>query len=96
MLTDFGVAHMTGMETMTATGALVGSPAYMSPEQSRGHEVGPATDLWSLGTMLYEMVTGMVPFGGKDPVHGHRRHPARQVPPRLRRSSPPSDRTSRP
>jgi hypothetical protein len=67
VLTDFGIAHITGLESMTATGALVGSPAYMSPEQSRGHEVGPATDLWSVGTMLYEMVTGMVPFGGKDP-----------------------------
>ena len=84
VLTDFGIAHMTGMETMTATGALVGSPAYMSPEQSRGHEVGPATDLWSLGTMLYEMVTGLVPFGGKDPytviaaiLHGKFRAPSR-------------------
>jgi hypothetical protein len=67
VLTDFGVAHITGMETMTATGALVGSPAYMSPEQSRGHDVGPASDLWSLGAMLYEMVTGIVPFAGKDP-----------------------------
>jgi eukaryotic-like serine/threonine-protein kinase len=67
VLTDFGVAHITGMETMTATGALVGSPAYMSPEQSRGHEVSRASDLWSLGVMLYEMVTGIVPFSGKDP-----------------------------
>ncbi len=67
VLTDFGVAHMTGMETMTATGALVGSPAYMSPEQSRGHDVTPASDLWSLGAMLYELVTGVVPFAGKDP-----------------------------
>ena len=67
VLTDFGVAHITGMETMTATGALVGSPAYMSPEQSRGHDVSPATDLWSLGATLYEMVTGVVPFSGKDP-----------------------------
>jgi eukaryotic-like serine/threonine-protein kinase len=67
VLTDFGVAHITGMETMTATGAMVGSPAYMSPEQSRGQDVGPATDLWSLGAMLYEMVTGTVPFPGKDP-----------------------------
>jgi eukaryotic-like serine/threonine-protein kinase len=67
VLTDFGVAHITGMETMTATGALVGSPAYMSPEQSRGLEVSPASDLWSFGAMLYEMVTGVVPFSGKDP-----------------------------
>ncbi len=67
VLTDFGVAHITGMETMTATGALVGSPAYMSPEQSRGHDVSPASDIWSLGAMLYEMVTGIPPFAGKDP-----------------------------
>lgn len=67
VLTDFGVAHITGMETMTATGALVGSPAYMSPEQSRGHEVTPAADLWSFGVMLYELATGVVPFAGKDP-----------------------------
>lgn len=67
VLTDFGVAHITGMETMTATGALVGSPAYMSPEQSRGQDVTPAADLWSMGAMLYEMVTGVVPFAGKDP-----------------------------
>ena len=67
VLTDFGVAHITGMETMTATGALVGSPAYMSPEQSRGHEVTPASDLWALGAMMYELVTGVVPFSGKDP-----------------------------
>jgi len=67
VLTDFGIAHITGLESMTATGAMVGSPAYMSPEQARGHEVGPGTDIWSLGTMLYELATGTVPFPGKDP-----------------------------
>jgi eukaryotic-like serine/threonine-protein kinase len=67
VLTDFGVAHITGLESMTATGAMIGSPAYMSPEQSRGQDVDPATDLWSLGAMLYEMATGTVPFAGKDP-----------------------------
>ncbi len=86
VLTDFGVAHITGMETMTATGALVGSPAYMSPEQSRGHDVSPAADLWSLGAMLYEMVTGIVPFAGKDPftmiaaiLRGNFRRPSQVV-----------------
>jgi eukaryotic-like serine/threonine-protein kinase len=66
VVTDFGVAHITGMETMTATGALVGSPAFMSPEQARGHDVGPASDLWALGVLLYEMATGHLPFPGKD------------------------------
>jgi eukaryotic-like serine/threonine-protein kinase len=68
VLTDFGVAHVTGLETMTATGALVGSPAYMSPEQARGKEVEPASDLWALGVLLYQMSTGHPPFSGKDPL----------------------------
>jgi hypothetical protein len=68
VLTDFGVAHVTGLETMTATGALVGSPSYMSPEQGRGDDVGPASDLFSLGILLYEMATGHLPFTGRDPL----------------------------
>jgi tRNA A-37 threonylcarbamoyl transferase component Bud32 len=68
VLTDFGVAHVTGLETMTATGALVGSPAYMSPEQARGHDVGPASDIWALGVMLYQVATGHFPFQGRDPL----------------------------
>ena len=67
VITDFGVAHIRGLETMTASGALVGSPAYMSPEQARAHEVGPGTDIWALGVLLYEMATGCLPFPGKDP-----------------------------
>ena len=67
VITDFGVAHITGLETMTASGALVGSPAYMSPEQARAHEIGPGTDIWALGVLLYQMATGCLPFPGKDP-----------------------------
>jgi len=67
VITDFGVAHITGLETMTASGALVGSPAYMSPEQARAHDVGPGTDIWAVGVLLYEMATGCLPFPGKDP-----------------------------
>jgi tRNA A-37 threonylcarbamoyl transferase component Bud32 len=68
VLTDFGIAHVTGLETMTATGALVGSPSYMSPEQARGDDVVPASDLFSFGVLLYEMATGHLPFTGKDPL----------------------------
>jgi serine/threonine-protein kinase len=67
VITDFGVALITGLETMTASGALVGSPAYMSPEQAGAHEVGPGADIWALGVLLYEMATGCLPFPGKDP-----------------------------
>ena len=67
VITDFGVAHITGLETMTASGALVGSPAYMAPEQARAHEIGPGTDIWALGVLLYEMATSCLPFPGKDP-----------------------------
>ena len=66
VLTDFGVAHITGLETMTASGALVGSPAYMSPEQARGLDVGPAADIWGVGVLLYQMVSGTLPFPGKE------------------------------
>jgi eukaryotic-like serine/threonine-protein kinase len=61
-LTDFGTASLTGDPELTITGVVVGSPAYMAPEQIRGLEVGPPTDLWALGATLYFAVEGEPPF----------------------------------
>ena len=61
-LTDFGTASLTGDPELTVTGAVVGSPAFMAPEQIKGLEVGPATDLWALGATLYFAVEGEPPF----------------------------------
>lgn len=64
-LMDFGIARMTGSdERMTMTGAMVGSPLHMPPEVIEGKESGPAADVFSLGTILYWMVTGRMAFEG--------------------------------
>ncbi|HEX4404780.1 MAG TPA: serine/threonine-protein kinase [Polyangia bacterium] len=67
LLTDFGIARMTEDDTMTATGSILGSPSYMSPEQAKSGTIGPASDVFSLGATLYQMVVGRPPFAGKDP-----------------------------
>ena len=61
---DFGLAKLSDSTHLTRTGAAMGTPAYMSPEQATGGEVDLRTDLWSLAAILYEMVTGTRPFDG--------------------------------
>ncbi len=70
-LTDFGLAKQTdGMDSLTRTGAVLGTPNYMSPEQASGRmgPIGPASDVYSLGSVLYFATTGLPPFSAKGPI----------------------------
>jgi tRNA A-37 threonylcarbamoyl transferase component Bud32 len=69
-LTDFGIAKLLedGSTKFTATGGIVGTPTYMSPEQGQGRPVDQRSDIYSLGIMLYEMVAGKVPYEAETPL----------------------------
>jgi eukaryotic-like serine/threonine-protein kinase len=88
-LMDFGIAHVVDAETMTQTGSLLGSPAYMAPELIEGRKIDPRADIFSLGTLLYFGATGRLPFDGdnapqvlKRVLDGHFQDPE-QVDPRI-------------
>lgn len=65
---DFGIARATSSQTITHTGSVMGSVHYFSPEQARGSYIGEQSDIYSLGVVLYEMVTGKLPFSGDSPI----------------------------
>ncbi len=67
-ITDFGIARLTFQPNLTMDGQVFGTPSYMSPEQVVGKEIDPRSDLFSVGVMLYEMLTGVKPFAGDSVV----------------------------
>jgi serine/threonine protein kinase len=68
VIADFGLAREVASPRMTLTGAVLGTPAYMAPEQARGVDTGFAVDVYALGAITYEMLAGRPPFSGRDPL----------------------------
>ncbi len=90
-ITDFGIARSRESD-ITQTGAIVGTAHYVSPEQAQGQAVGVASDLYSIGIMLYELLTGRVPFDGESIVTILLKHvKERPIPPRARNAAVPRE-----
>ncbi|HEV2754283.1 MAG TPA: protein kinase [Actinomycetota bacterium] len=79
-VTDFGIARAAGESTLTQTGSVLGSAQYMAPEQASGAPVTPAADVYSAGIVLYEMLTGSVPFTADSALAVAMRHVSDDVP----------------
>lgn len=88
-VTDFGIARAVSSATMHHTATIIGSVHYFSPEQAKGTAVGAKSDIYSLGVVLYEMLTGKVPFNGETPISIALKHlqeeprPVREIKPEV-------------
>lgn len=83
VITDFGLAHAEEAEggTLTRLGDIVGTPAYMAPEQLEGGAITPATDIYALGVVIYEMLTGLLPFSADTPLATAMKRLSQMAPP---------------
>ena len=86
-VTDFGIARAGSASTMTEAGSILGTAHYFSPEQAQGQPVEAASDLYSLGIVMYEMATGNLPFDGDNPVSIAMKH-VHEMPPAPRIANP--------
>ncbi len=86
-VTDFGIARAGSASTMTEAGSILGTAHYFSPEQAQGQPVEAASDLYSLGVVMYEMATGGLPFDGENPVSIAMKH-VHDLPPAPRSINP--------
>ncbi len=85
-VTDFGIARAANTQQMTEVGSIVGTAQYLSPEQARGLAVGPESDIYSMGVVLYEMLCGDLPFTGESAVDIAMKQVADTPPPLNRRN----------
>lgn len=91
-IADFGIARAGADQGLTEVGSIVGTAQYLSPEQARGETVSAASDLYSIGIVMYEMATGQVPYEGDSPVNVALKHVNDPVPrpSQVRRDVPPA------
>lgn len=92
VLMDFGIAKIVGGESMTATGGVIGTVAYLSPEQIRGQKPDHRADIYALGIILYQMITGRLPFQGENTAATMMQHLTAPIPDvrQFNRNTPPA------